>query len=414
MDPEELDEQPHNTCQVYLIGPPGAEPRGDLPLSDDAESDTRCEKQQSMVYQRNSASITLGPHVSTHKLTQIKMKDSPLSSCEIFLEPPEERRGGVRYTRAKERACLGQGSSGITYREQSSDVESISDDDEFYVYSPDDDDKEDTDERIRTLRSTTSATAQLADAHNSDSIVSGERSDFSSSSYKTAQESLDELKTENKPSAPNDLFPYQSVDIHHLNGSPLESTIEVQVMNSESICSTPSPNSLRQQDAEMDSITGSEETPPQSPPLASSTSTNTVSPKPSGISIVLEDLKNSFAKKKMTNEKTRDLRSSSTNTDRTNMIVSISLPQRTPVLKIERLSLDILKQLASPKKEPIIFSPASSPRQKSPVSQYMNNLSLYPLSPFIYFHNYIVWMILLTPYTFTNSAFIDDTHFLLY
>ena len=388
-----LDEQPHNTCQVYLIGPPGAEPRGDLPLSDDTESDTRCEKQQSMVYQRNSASITLGPHVSTHKLTQIKMKDSPLSSCEIFLEPPEERRGGVRYTRAKERACLGQGSSGITYREQSSDVESISDDDEFYVSSPDDDDKEDSDERIRTLRPTTSATVTLADGHNSDSIVSGERSDFSSSSYKTAQESLDELKTVNKPSAPNDIFPYQSVGIHHLNGSPLESTIEVQVMNTsvtESHCSTPSPNSLRQQDAEMDSITGSEETPPQSPPLASSTSTNTVSPKPSGISIVLEDLKNSFAKKKM---KTRDLRSSSTNTDGTNMTVSISLPQRpqrTPVLKIERLSLEILKQLASPKKEPIISSPAPSPLQKSPVSQYSNNLSLYPLSPtvspFIYFH----------------------------
>ncbi len=393
MDPEVLDEQPHNTCQVYLIGPPGAEPRGDLPLSDDTESDTRCEKQQSMVYQRNSASITLGPHVSTHKLTQIKMKDSPLSSCEIFLEPPEERRGGVRYTRAKERACLGQGSSGITYREQSSDVESISDDDEFYVSSPDDDDKEDSDERIRTLRPTTSATVTLADGHNSDSIVSGERSDFSSSSYKTAQESLDELKTVNKPSAPNDIFPYQSVGIHHLNGSPLESTIEVQVMNTsvtESHCSTPSPNSLRQQDAEMDSITGSEETPPQSPPLASSTSTNTVSPKPSGISIVLEDLKNSFAKKKM---KTRDLRSSSTNTDGTNMTVSISLPQRpqrTPVLKIERLSLEILKQLASPKKEPIISSPAPSPLQKSPVSQYSNNLSLYPLSPtvspFIYFH----------------------------
>ena len=96
-----------------------------------------------------------------------------------------------------------------------------------------------------------------------------------------------------------------------------------------------------QSNIDTSSKTDDDETPPLSPSLLSSSSKSLPS---SGLSTVLSDLQNSFCK-----NKSAQCVSSLVGSRSEKLIVSIPVPQRTPLLCVDRLPLGQIKQFVKSK-----------------------------------------------------------------
>ena len=121
---------------ITLLGPPGSEPRQGLPKTGGV-SETRFDKDKSLVYQRNSMKATLSSYYSPSKLGQIKPKDFPRETVEVFVTLPN-KESGQRCTRARESAFLNsyRPTNGLNYSELSSDFEDESEEEQHRIESP--------------------------------------------------------------------------------------------------------------------------------------------------------------------------------------------------------------------------------------------------------------------------------------
>lgn len=132
----ELDLDKDGQHLVTLRGPPGSEPRQALPMTGGV-SETRFEKDNSLVYHRNSMKATLSSYISPSKLSQIKLKDSQRETVEVFVTLPNEG-SRQRCTRARESVFLNNchPTNGLNYSELSTDSESDSEEEQYRVQSP--------------------------------------------------------------------------------------------------------------------------------------------------------------------------------------------------------------------------------------------------------------------------------------
>ncbi len=422
---EDYLEEPYNTWEVCLIGPPGAEPRTEPHPS---SSSTQCSNEairEPVVYQRNSASIALGPFVSTHQLDQVQPKDFQRSEleCTVEVKPPSERPTTTRYTRTRAKACTTLNSYPFRYNEESSEETDSSDESE-HSYSPGEDTEVREQNSLTGLRSklpskkivdSATVTPRNKEQSNMTKLSPASTSDREPDSCtQRAEESPDEqeemdveLKQPSTPLLPQhdatlSLSRTQRDDVTSPSLAP-SSAIEEQQVTTSTADDIPLPSNLTtddedpivrgsvvtvadnhngdvsteekylkefQENPDWNSETDDDQTPsgpppdwnseteddqtPSGPPLALSNSFEA-----SGLLTVLSDLKNSFSNKKRNQctleVSTVDVRyinsiHSDTEEER-KMIVSISVPHRSPVVYVEKLSLSKIQQL---KKE---FSP---------------------------------------------------------
>lgn len=425
VEEQEIEER-HNTGEVCLVGPPGTEPRTPpQPQSDD-------KSKESLVYRRNSANIVLGPLVAAHQRDQIQTKDFPRSDCIVFLENPPLGQTTVPYTRAQERAYYTQNSYPTNYRDELSEDETDSDEEEDDTYSPGEDTKEvdfspaslpeDPKPSVNKLSDSTTREPQTSQVerqpnslhHTADESFHEQETNAAlelsipsspplhtqhnigstpphipSHVASTPPHSLASTPSHNVASTPPHIQSDVSSTPPHTqhNGSPVLShcsTIEDQqvsitgdhlpghshtykgTMVQDSVVTVPSNldsndsseesyvRQLQPYYAEVSSKTDddSDETPPLvSSPLASSNSSRA-----SGLFTVLSELQTSLSKNiskpcTLTISTLDNALFAHSDSKKQGLVVSVPVPNRTPVVCVEKLSLREIKRLTESKRE---------------------------------------------------------------